>query len=174
MSISLEKSIRTCKVDTGYADRIATERIQNPNLMVCPTWTGVDNAGRQVCADSFYTKRAGCNSALDRVSVENFQRPDYMEYLTLSANGIRGNLYGGTGNEMDSAIRNAGLENDRNVTGAWNAQLGGSVNFDPTCTARDSVLINQEGFRHSATNQRMLQSLNNGFQNNQFRNSSGF
>ena len=87
---SLEKNIRTCKVNTGWANRNQSDRFQDPNLMVCPTWNHMDNAGRLICANSFYTKRAGCNSALDRVGVENQLRPQYMEYINLSAAGIGG------------------------------------------------------------------------------------
>jgi len=61
---------------------------------MCPTWTGKDLVGRTVCADSFYTKRAGCNSAEDRVMVENLLRPQYSDYINLDVGeGIRGNLY---------------------------------------------------------------------------------
>ena len=93
MSIGLEGALRTCKVDTGWASRIQSDRFENPNLMVCPVWNGRDLSGRPVCADSFYTKRAGCNSALDRVDVENYQRPQYMEYINLDAAGIYANIY---------------------------------------------------------------------------------
>ena len=87
--LSLEGALRTCKVNTGWANRIQSDRFENPNLMVCPVWNGVDLAGRPVCADSFYTKRAGCNSAEDRVIVENaVSRPQYIEYLNLDAAGI--------------------------------------------------------------------------------------
>ena len=89
-AISLEAAIRTCKVDTGWANKVESDRFLNPNNMVCPIWNGVDLTGRRVCPDSFYTKRAGCNSAEDRVVVENAQRPQYMEYINLSANGIDG------------------------------------------------------------------------------------
>lgn len=97
-TISLNKSVRTCKVNTGWADRIQSDRFQNSDLMMCPVWNQRDLAGRKVCADSFNTKRAGCNSSLDRIDVENFLRPQYMEYVTLDAAGIGGNMYG-PGNE---------------------------------------------------------------------------
>lgn len=91
--ISLEGSILTCKVNTAWANRIQSDRFENPSLMVCPVWNGMDNAGRPVSADSYMTKTAGCNSALDRVDVENYQRPQYFEYLGLDAAGITGNIY---------------------------------------------------------------------------------
>jgi hypothetical protein len=96
-SVSLESGIRTCKVVTGWASRVQSDRFQNPNLMVCPIWNGVDTAGRRVCPDSFVTKRAGCNSATDRVVVENnVSRPQYMEYVNLNAAGIAAPIYGKT------------------------------------------------------------------------------
>ena len=92
--ISLEGALRTCKVDTGWASRIQSDRFENPALMVCPVWNGRDLAGRPVCPDSFVTKTAGCNSAVDRVDVENtVTRPQYVEYLGLDAAGINGDIY---------------------------------------------------------------------------------
>lgn len=93
MSLSLEASIRTCKVDTAYANKVQSDRFINPANMVCPVWNGRDTAGRQVCKDSFYTKRAGCNSAEDRVMVENSLRPQYYEYVNLSSEGVGGDMY---------------------------------------------------------------------------------
>ncbi len=89
-NISLEGSLRTCKVDSGWANRMQSDRILNPNNMVCPLWSGFDSAGRPACWDSYNTKTAGCNSAADRVVVENSLRPQYIEYVNLDAAGIRG------------------------------------------------------------------------------------
>jgi len=100
-SISLESAIRTCKVDTGWANKVESDRFLNPFNMVCPVWSGVDLTGRRVSPDSFYTKTAGCNSAEDRVVVENAQRPQYMEYINLSANGIYGAIYGENGGSKE-------------------------------------------------------------------------
>jgi len=134
--LSLEKNIRTCKVNTGWANRNQSDRFQDPNLMVCPTWNHMDNAGRLVSANSFYTKRAGCNSALDRVIVENaIGRPQYMEYIQLNAAGIKGPLitepFGvplGNGQEnYNSAAVNTQVGTDGHyenfqMTGNWNGQ----------------------------------------------------
>jgi hypothetical protein len=75
--------------NTGYDNKLQSDRFENPNNMLCPLWSGQDNYGRPVNPDSYYTKNAGCNSAEDRVSVENFLRPDYMEYVALDAKGFR-------------------------------------------------------------------------------------
>ena len=82
--VNLESALRTCKVDTGYSSRIQSDRFLNPRNMVCPAWNGLDTAGRVACANSFKTKREGCNSAQDRVGVENsVSRPQYMSYISM-------------------------------------------------------------------------------------------
>lgn len=88
-SISLLGSINVCKVNTGYADKLQSDRFENPDNMLCPLWNGIDTFGRPANPDSFYTKNAGCNSSEDRVVVENFLRPQYMEYVSLDAQGFR-------------------------------------------------------------------------------------
>jgi hypothetical protein len=90
MSIGLTASILNTKVITGNAERISSYRDQEPSAMMCPVWGGQDLAGRAVCSDSFYTKRAGCHSAMDRIKVENDQRPKYANHVTISAAGISG------------------------------------------------------------------------------------
>jgi hypothetical protein len=95
MSISLLGSINVCKVNTGWANKIQSDRFENPSNLLCPLWNGQDNFGRFVHPDSFVTKNAGCNSADDRVAVENFLRPQYMEYVALDAAGFNAPLYNG-------------------------------------------------------------------------------
>lgn len=91
--VSLESSIRTCKIDPAYAAKIQSDRFLNPYNMVCPVWNGVDSAGRYSSVNTVNTKSAGCVSAYDRIYVENNQRPQYMEYINLSSEGIHGNIY---------------------------------------------------------------------------------
>jgi hypothetical protein len=87
MSISLTKSVQTCSVNTGYAPKLFSDRFQNYDSLLCPMWNGLDTYGRVVSYDSFVTKTAGCESAEDRVAVENYQRPQYAEYTALDASG---------------------------------------------------------------------------------------
>jgi hypothetical protein len=91
-AISLESALRTCKVNPEWANRLESHRIIGPaSEKTCPLWTGFDLAGRPVCPDSFNTKSAGCNSALDRLHVENeVSRPQYVPYINLSMEGITG------------------------------------------------------------------------------------
>ena len=77
------------QVNVGVGPQLAGYRTLYPDAMMCPMWTGTDLAGRPVCENSFYTKRAGCNSALDRIKVEDSLRPRYAEFL-LDARGIKG------------------------------------------------------------------------------------
>ena len=126
-AISLEGSIKTCKVLTGWSDKIQSDRFLNPENMVCPIFNGRDLTGRAVSPDSFYTKSAGCNSAEDRVVVENNQRPQYMEYINLSANGIDGEIYGNTMPWNNVGETTKQLQNVNNITGNFGLQFGADV-----------------------------------------------
>ncbi len=119
MSLSLQGSVRTCKVDQAWANKVQSDRFENPNLLVCPIWDGMDQYGRYVNPDSFYTKTAGCSSAEDRVYVENDQRPKYFEYVTLDAAGINDEIKESQGNlhVLDSATNNQGTRGATNVAG---------------------------------------------------------
>ena len=127
--ISLESSIRTCKVDTAYANKMYSDRFLNPNTMVCPIWNGFDSTGRRVCRDSFVTKAAGCNSATDRVNVENaVSRPQYVEYLPLDVAGIKGNIYG---QQADGRDAREDIRSVNKVTGNFGIQF--ASNIEPKC-----------------------------------------
>lgn len=167
-SVSLESAIRTCKVDTAWANKVESDRFLNPNNMVCPIWNGRDTSGRQVCPDSFMTKRAGCNSASDRVVVENnVSRPQYMEYINLSANGIAGNIYGSNMNYQESGQRTKELQAVNKITGNFGSQFGASVY--PSCGYSPYKRAMAQGHQ----NQRKGQALQNGYQGNSRRCSAG-
>lgn len=177
--LSLEGSLRTCKVDPGWASRIQSDRFENPNLMVCPVWSGFDNAGRPVCADSYYTKEAGCNTPMDRVVVENALRPQYMEYINLDAEGFRANIYKdprscNDPNNMfcyDSGIRTEGLDQLPTITGHFGYTPNGSQ-IAPRC---DSYPYNvaQQQEANVAQASRQAQAVQHGFQSHQNRTASG-
>lgn len=154
-NISLEAAVRTCKVNSGWSSRIASDRFQNTNLMMCPVWNERDLTGRKVCEDSFYTKREGCNSALDRINVENDQRPQYAEYITLDTSGYRSNMFGdqkqgvelfrphvehyvqGMEKNMQEHEATLGcqtLENVHNYTGQFGYVTGFRDSVEPTCS----------------------------------------
>ena len=138
MSISLQGSIRTCKVDPGWASRVESDRFLNPELALCPVWSGVDNLGRPVAPYSFYTKNAGCNSSSDLVTIENDQRPRYVEYVTLDA---RGYLNEQTNDLPDKEeVRNATISDIRKIAG--NPGLGFGSKVYPSCSYGDNAGIN--------------------------------
>lgn len=162
-SLSLNASLRVCKVDVGYADKINSDRFLNPNNMLCPLWNGMDVAGRPVCPDSFYTKAPGCNSALDVVMVENdVFRPKYTEYITLNASGINKGNYLDNSRYGDSVSRSEELRNlnSNNPHFGQSATLAGNVfprckvlnpNNSDSASSQNTRMINQamnarEGF----------------------------
>jgi hypothetical protein len=124
-TISLDASLRTCKVDTGDAQRIASDRFLNPNNMVCIPWNNVNSKGQEVCADSWYTKTPGCNSAQDRVMVENDQRPKYSDYITWNMAGIQGDFSGG----------NTNVKNRNSAATAHAKAANGAPNFGKSKSA---------------------------------------
>ena len=169
MSLSIESAVRTCKINTAWANRIESDRFFNPSAMVCPVWTGVDSAGRRVCPDSFMTKTAGCNSAEDRVLVENDQRPQYMEYINLSANGFGEDLYGNTMPWNANKNAEANLKyGEKNIHGGfgqdWRANVYPSCGYNSykTAMAQEQKALREQG------------ALNEGFKSNFYRQSSGF
>jgi len=101
MSIALTKAINTDKVNTGVARQVGSIRSQEPAVMMCPVWGGVDNFGRVVSSTTFAGSTEGCSLPSDRIDVENVQRPQYSSFITLNAAGIRSNGYG----EQESAQR---------------------------------------------------------------------
>ena len=150
MSFSILGAVKTCTLDTSWANKLQSDRFLNPNNMICPTWDGTDNLGREVCQDSFYTKNAGCSSAMDRISVENaVARPYYFTYITLSAPGLRNDIYSedsqamdngynaalanGNISSVDSAVANANFyatangSNGSGGYGLWNSNTDGAV-----------------------------------------------
>lgn len=138
--MSLQKSIRTCKVDTSYANKMESDRFFNEDNLVCPSWNGKDTTGRMVHPNSFNTKSRGCNSAQDRILVENCLRPQYTEYVNLNSYGIDGHLYG---NQQSNGAANkqtapsANIRNVHNYTGNFGTNFGSHVY--PSCTAKKGM-----------------------------------
>jgi hypothetical protein len=162
-SVAMESAIRTCKVDTAWANKVESDRFFNPNNMVCPLWNGLDTAGRAACPDSFMTKRAGCNSAEDRVVVENsVSRPQYMEYINLNAAGVEGDIYqkmyGGNQAFENSHLRDHELNQAQHITGQFGMVSGFGAEVYPSCngggrgpnTAYQQAMHNQHNRAHGA------------------------
>lgn len=122
-NLSLDASIRTCKVETGEVQRIQSDRFLNPNNMVCIPWNGQNNKGQTICHDSWYTKTPGCNSAEDRVNVENFLRPQYSDYINWNMAGVQGDIYGGNiTSQQDTRLATNFADSRNKVTGNFGNQ----------------------------------------------------
>lgn len=161
-NISLEGAIRTCKVDTAWANRLESDRFLNPNLMVCPPWNGVDTSGRPACWDSYYTKTPGCNSAADRVTVENGLRPQYIEYVNLDAAGIRGGQ--GCNNQHqinpDTVCHKNTIDAVHDRTGQYGLTTGFSQHIFPNCMSCQNY-PNKRAY--GQTKQKTFKRANEGF-----------
>jgi len=123
-NVSLTAALRVCRVDAGEANRIESDRFLNPDNMLCPIWDGTNLKGQQVCPDSFWTKSAGCNSAEDRILVENSQRPKYFDFITLNAAGLQGNIYGNVDQHVQAVGRQKMLDKINDVTGNFGIDMG--------------------------------------------------
>jgi hypothetical protein len=143
--------------------------------MVCPTWNGRDSAGRPVAADSFMTKRAGCNSATDLVVVENnVSRPQYMEYINLNAQGIAGDIYG-PGPASGNAIQARRQQEVNAVTGQFGNTVshGNGLAVQSNCQSNATNNPNQfltsyaQYDREQAQNNRVEEYANNSFYSQQ-------
>jgi hypothetical protein len=169
MSFSLSASVRTCQVESGEANRIQSDRFLNPNNMVCIPWNGTDLTGRQVCPDSWYTKTPGCNSAEDRVMVENVQRPQYASYITLDAAGISGDIYGDVSAHNESLQRNKMLGGIYSSEPTYGEQLGANIRYN-SCAHRAYERAMQE----EAQSMREQASAQNGYEAYRQRRLAGF
>lgn len=166
-NISLVGSIQTCKVDTGQADKIQSARFQDPNLMMCPVWNGFNTKGQRVCPDSFYTKREGCNTPMDRVAVENALRPQYAEYINLDAQGFRSDsMYADNMHWVNVGHQNASVKNIQENNPNFGLQFG--HNTLQRCAPQQSQAMAQMGY-----NKRNAQNLHQGMLSNNMRRMSG-
>jgi hypothetical protein len=167
-SMSLQASVRSCDVNVGEANRIQSDRFFNPSNMVCIPWNGMNNKGQEVSPDSFYTKTAGCDSAEDRVMVENAQRPKYMNYVTLGADGIEGHIYGNVSEVYESAAKKKFDDSRNEITGNFGTQLGAKV-----LTTSCSIGAYERGMSQMAESQRKETYLQNQYVTNSNRNYAG-
>lgn len=76
------------KVDAGWASRFQSDRFLNSDEMICMVPNNTDVLGRNSDVNSIQTKAGGCNSALDRVLVENDIRANSYSLPGLSSYGI--------------------------------------------------------------------------------------
>lgn len=88
---SIYNAVRSSKVTTGNASMFSSMRTFDSDAQVCPTRSNVSDFGVVgVSRDSIQTYTAGCYSAMDRMQVENLQRPRYSSFLNASAISMPG------------------------------------------------------------------------------------
>ena len=165
-SLSLQSSVRTCKVSTGDSTRLQSDRFLNPSNMVCIPWDGKNNKGQVVHTDTFNNKTPGCSNPKDIVSVENDQRPKYASYITLNMNGVNGNLYeqSGSGTVSNSNKR----LNSR--TGNFGKQLSSNVEYRGCTVGKDGSTSYDKAM---ATLNRNQSYASNGYASEHYRRASG-
>ena len=74
---SLTSNIRGFKVRPDSGNALFSHSKHHPNAMTCFLHHGMDNTGRQVCANSYVTRTAGCHSAtLLTLNENNVSRPN--------------------------------------------------------------------------------------------------
>ena len=172
-SVSLTSSVRNCTFDAGWANKVQSDRFLNPMNAICPTWNGINLKGQQVCPDSFYTKSPGCNSALDRVIVENnVERPEYFSYIGLSAAGINGSMYGNEDAHAKTLARQRFGDSRNKYTGNY----GKDFNANVKTTAGDkgcSVGAYEQAMAQEAQSMRGQGFAQNGYEAYNNRRSSG-
>jgi hypothetical protein len=84
--VSIYNTIRSSKVSTGLAPNFWSMRKFDEDATVCPARANVSDYGvAGVARDSINTETEGCFSPLDRMEIENLQRPRYSVYLNASA-----------------------------------------------------------------------------------------
>lgn len=167
-NVSLTSALRVCRVDAGEANRIESDRFLNPNNMLCPIWSGVNLKGQSVCPDSFWTKSAGCNSAEDRILVENGQRPKYFDFITLNAAGLQGNIYGNVDEHQQALSAQKTLDNVYNVTGSF----GNDFRATRAVTSC-SLNAYERGMAQKAQTMRQQGAVNNSYKAQNYRSCSG-
>ena len=129
--VNLESALRTCKTNSANAERVLSDRFLNPTKLVCPVWNGLDAAGRVSCADGYKTKSAGCNSAQDRVGVENILRPAYFQYISDNLGSAYNKNY-----NIPEGVKQEGFEmvDDKGFVRTQWSDLTGSTGLDMNST----------------------------------------
>lgn len=117
MALAISNNVLTTKVNVAAKEQLFSDRRQNPEEMTCPLWNGFDLSGRPVCNNSFLTKMEGCNTAEDRIFVENNLRPQYTNFITTNAAAIGGDGMYDSRNNLQAMSSDSGAAYRRAVSG---------------------------------------------------------
>lgn len=165
-SLSLNASIRTCKVEAGEAVRIESDRFLDPSKMVCIPWNGYNSKGQAVCPDSWNTMTPGCRSAMDRVGVENHHRPHYASMINLNTAGIYGDIYNPTA-WKEAGQANLYAESRDKLTGSFGNQWQSTNYGSCGMNAYENAMAQVSQSNHQAS------FTNNAYQQNSYQQAAG-
>jgi hypothetical protein len=93
------------RVNTGWASRMQSDRILNPNSALCPVSNEIDLMGRSSNTSALITTNAGCNSATERTEIENQQRPSFSSRASLNIQGDQTNELGAVNQAIQSSFQ---------------------------------------------------------------------
>ncbi len=89
--MSIYNAVRNSRVSTGNAPIFSSMRTFDSDAQVCPIRSNVSDTGVVgVSRDTIQTYTSGCYSAMNRMQVENLQRPRYSSFLNTSAISMAG------------------------------------------------------------------------------------
>jgi len=79
--ISLSSAIKSSRVDPSRAVNVQSARFQSTCALSCPVKEKRDIYGRDVCIGTVNSKTQGCDTAVDRITIENQLRPNVYDYM---------------------------------------------------------------------------------------------
>jgi len=129
--LSLEGSLKTCKVSAGMAPQVFSDRIIGGlDSRVCPMPRPYDDYGREANIMSLTNKSAGCNDPLELVAREiEVVRPRYFQFINLNPEGVFG--------DFDNLQRKETIHKNQifqNLhSGQFGQQMSSSINTNGKC-----------------------------------------
>jgi hypothetical protein len=85
---SINSAVKNYDSTGQLAEAMASQRFMNKDVNPCMKWSGYDSMGREVERSTQKHTKAGCDSPLLRINVENeISRSQYADYIPPSRNG---------------------------------------------------------------------------------------
>jgi hypothetical protein len=112
------------------------------------------------------TKSIGCNSASDRIEVENYQRPQYVEYVNLTSAGIAGEFYGPL---PQQAQTQQDMYDLNSITGNFGMQFRSAVKPSSSC----GLYSYEQNMQNQAHQNRQRQMETIGYNTSYYKNLAG-
>lgn len=81
-------SLVTPKVRSNSGNSIASQRLQDPSSMICPTGPNHDIHGRPACPQTLNTMTSGCGNTAQILEHEDARRPHYDLHIKNPPTGV--------------------------------------------------------------------------------------